>query len=382
MSVRSAPEPTPDNHCDRGIQRPDPYSKERLAPVVAEARNRTDLMRRLDLGTNGGQRRVLQEKVTGHGLDTSHFGKRSPWRKYPDAAIAEACASSSSLREVALKLGATPATGTLSHIRRRISAAGIDIGHFRGVDRPELELPFTREELRTAAAAATSVRAVARVLGVRDDSSSRAALGRMLRTQHIDIGHFSHRRVPIPEDRLRALVPSASSYADVMRGLGMEVNDTNHRRVRREASRLRLDTSHFKRRAWGRPERPAPASTAHRVLVVLPDQAGRTNRSQLHRALAEVGVPYVCVGCGSTGEWLGQPITLQIDHANGDWRDNRQENLRYMCPNCHSLTSTWCRRGNRRRERPVGKTPAQAGPPARYDGMRLAAVAQQATQQT
>ncbi|GHA69314.1 hypothetical protein GCM10010330_23130 [Streptomyces tendae] len=39
----------------------------------------------------------------------------------PDAAIAEAAASSSSLREVALKLGATPATGTLSHIRRRIS---------------------------------------------------------------------------------------------------------------------------------------------------------------------------------------------------------------------------------------------------------------------
>lgn len=120
----------------------DPYRRERLAPVVAEARNWTDLMRRLGLKPSGGQRRVLQEKVVSHGLDTHHFAKRSPWRKYPDAAIAEAAASSSSLREVALKLGATLATGTLSHIRRRISAAGIDISHFPGIDRSEPNLPI------------------------------------------------------------------------------------------------------------------------------------------------------------------------------------------------------------------------------------------------
>ncbi|MEU6273569.1 HNH endonuclease [Streptomyces populi] len=322
----------------------DPYSRERLAPAVAEARNWADLMRRLGLRPSGGQRRVLQEKVERHGLDTRHFVKRSPWRKYPDAAIAEAAASSSSLRGVALRLGATPATGTLSHIRRRISAAGIDVSHFPGMDRPELDLPFTSEELRTAAAVSTSVRGVARALGIPDDSRSRSTLSRILAVQGVDIGHFTHRRTPIPEDRLRTLVRSSTSYADVMRGLGMDVNDTNHRRVRRAASRFGLDTSHFKRRAWGRPERPAPSPTAHRVLVVLPDRAGRTNRARLHRAMSEVGMPYACERCGNTGEWLGQPITLQVDHVNGNWLDNRAENLRYLCPNCHALTSTWCRR--------------------------------------
>ncbi|WP_241267268.1 HNH endonuclease signature motif containing protein [Streptomyces scabichelini] len=325
----------------------DPYSRERLAPVVAEARNWADLMRRLGLKASGGQRRVLQEKVAGHGLATSHFVKRSPWRKYPDASIAAAAASSSSLREVALKLGATPATGTLSHIRRRIRAAGIDIAHFPGIDRPEPDLPFTTEELRTAAATANSVRGVARALGVPDDSRSRSTLARMLRTRHIDFAHFSHRRVPIPEDKLRDLVRRSTSYADVMRELDLEVNDTNHRRVRRTAARLGLDTSHFKRRSWGRPERPAPQPTAHRVLIVLPDHAGRTNRTQLHRALTEIGVPYACVECGNPGEWRGRPITLQIDHVNGDWRDNRPENLRYLCPNCHALTETWCRQKGR-----------------------------------
>jgi predicted RNA-binding Zn-ribbon protein involved in translation (DUF1610 family) len=319
-----------------------PYGEE-LASAVAGSRNWTDLMRRLGLRPSGGQRRVLQERVARHGIDASHFVKRSPWRKYPDSAIAEAAASSSSLREVALKLGADPATGTLSHIRRRIHAAGIDISHFPGISKVELDLPFTTEELKAAAATAVSVRAVARALGVPDDSRSRATLGRMLRDQGIETGHFAHRRVSLPENRLRDLVAQSTSYADVMRGLGLDVNDTNHRRVRRAASRLGLDTSHFKRRMWAQPDRPAPAPVSRRVLIVLPPDAGRTNRSQLHRALVEIGVPYACETCGNQGEWLGQPITLQIDHINGDWRDNRRENLRYLCPNCHSQTRTWCR---------------------------------------
>ncbi|MFJ8050895.1 HNH endonuclease signature motif containing protein [Streptomyces luteogriseus] len=322
---------------------PGAWAEEGLASAVAEARNWTDLMRRLGLRASGGQRRVLQKRVAEQALDTSHFVKRSPWRKYPDSAIAEAAATSSSLREVALKLGATPATGTLSHIRRRIHAAGIDISHFPGINRPALDLPFTTEELKAAAVAATSVRGVARALGVPDDSRSRATLSRMLRGQEIDTSHFVHRRVSIPESRLRDAVESSTSYADVMRGLGLDVDDTNHRRVRRAASRLGLDTSHFQRKTWARPERPAPETISHRVLIVLPPDAGRTNRSQLHRALAEIGVPYACQTCGNRGEWLGQPITLQIDHVNGDWRDNRRENLRYLCPNCHALTETWCR---------------------------------------
>ncbi|GGV55913.1 hypothetical protein GCM10010294_01000 [Streptomyces griseoloalbus] len=322
----------------------DPYGKEQLASVIPQARNWADLMRRLGLNPSGGQRRTLQEKVAAHGLDTSHFAQRGPWRKYPDAAIAAAAASSSSLREVALQLGATPATGALSHIRRRILAAGIDISHFPGIDRGEPDLPFTTEELRKAAASATSMRGMARALGVPDDSRSRAMLSRMLRARGIDVGHFAYRRIALPEDRLRELVRTSTSYADVIRGLGLDVTDTNHRRVRRAAARLCLDTSHFTRRSWGRPERPAPTPVAHRVLVVLPDHAGRTNRAQLHRALAELGVPYACERCGNTGEWLGRPITLQIDHVNGDWRDNRRENLRYLCPNCHALTETWCRR--------------------------------------
>lgn len=205
--------------------------REVLAEAVAASTNWTDLMRRLDLEPSGGRRRALQKKVAGFGLDTSHFKKRSPWRKYTDEAIAAAAATSSSLREVVNKLGATPASGTLSHISRRIAAAGIDVSHFPGMGRPQLGHLFTLEELRTAAASAESMRGVARELGVRDDSQSRAAVAGMLHRDGIDTSHFRNARLAIPEDALRAAVPKATSYADVMRALGLEVNDTNHRRI-------------------------------------------------------------------------------------------------------------------------------------------------------
>lgn len=65
--------------------------------------------------------------------------------------------------------------------------------------------------------------------------------------------------------------------------------------------------------------------------------------------------PNRCERCGLT-EWQGKPLTLALHHINGDRLDNRLENLRLLCPNCHSQTDNFAGRN-----RPL--TPILAGDP-------------------
>ena len=81
----------------------------------------------------------------------------------------------------------------------------------------------------------------------------------------------------------------------------------------------------------------------------------RTNRTHLKlRLIAEGLKENRCERCGLT-EWLGEQIGMQLHHVNGRGKDNRLENILFLCPNCHALTENWGGRNVRR----VMKTAAQ-----------------------
>lgn len=96
-----------------------------------------------------------------------------------------------------------------------------------------------------------------------------------------------------------------------------------------------IDTSHFTGQTWNKGIPSSQRKTVQEILVLLPEGSNRPKLNQLRRALDQSEVPYECE-CGNTGDWLGKSLTLEIDHIDGNWLNNTLENLRYLCPNCHS----------------------------------------------
>ncbi|MFI2211086.1 HNH endonuclease signature motif containing protein [Streptomyces sp. NPDC020141] len=209
---------------------------------------------------------------------------------------------------------------------------------------------YTRELLSDAARRCQSIDEVIAFLG----TPPYEQLGRYLRRRFahygIDISHFAaDGRRPRPSAaELRRAVADSISIAAALRRLGRAGSGRQRVLLLRWIAEEGIDTSHFLGQAHRR-GKPGPASARRPSDVLVKRDTGRRVQAQvLRRALRATGVPERCAGCGTGPAWHGRPMTLEVDHVNGDWTDNRPENLRLLCPNCHAITSTWCRGGDRR----------------------------------
>lgn len=118
---------------------------------------------------------------------------------------------------------------------------------------------------------------------------------------------------------------------EVLIRLGLRGLGANYSHIRKHMERLQIDPSGLS----GNREKDFGSPFVHGKVV-----SGKKLRRHLRK---DSDVPYRCFRCGNPGEWLGEPLTLQVDHVNGDRTNSSKENLRWLCPNCHAQTETYAR---------------------------------------
>lgn len=155
----------------------------------------------------------------------------------------------------------------------------------------------------------------------------------------------------IPSVELQKLLDESTSYADVLRKMGVKyVGAANHKSLKKRIKKdsLSITALNINRRLWRIDTSSKLKSKTKPSLVDVLVENSTYKRSSLKKRLVSEGIlKYVCSWCGIKNEWNGKPITLQLDHVNGINDDNRLENLRFLCPNCHSQTDTWGSRGQK-----------------------------------
>lgn len=137
----------------------------------------------------------------------------------------------------------------------------------------------------------------------------------------------------------------SSSIAQVAKKLGCNTTGGGYVTLKMAARDLGLDDSHMTGQGWniGWPSNPSRERIISLSEILVKNSAYTTIWRLKRRLLREGILEYKCYLCGLT-EWKGKPITLQLDHINGVHLDHRIQNLRLLCPNCHSQTDTFAGR--------------------------------------
>lgn len=151
--------------------------------------------------------------------------------------------------------------------------------------------------------------------------------------------------VKYTKEILEPAVKQSISFAGVLRILGLVQSGGTQCHIKKRTVQLGIDFAHFTGQKSNKGKSPSNKQSATEILV-LNDKDYREKTHKLIRALIEIGRPYKCVECGIEDVYNNKPLTLQIDHIDGNSRNNKESNIRFICPMCHSQTDTFCRNKN------------------------------------
>lgn len=168
------------------------------------------------------------------------------------------------------------------------------------------------------------------------------------------------RKEKYTKEVLSEIVKTSDSLSEVLRKLGANPSGNTRNHIKNKIKKFDISTEHF---TFNRSKRNYLKKDSSSYLC-LQENNVRVPTRYLKAALIESGLTYKCMGenCqlvdGIT--WGGEELTLDVDHIDGNYRNNVINNLRFLCPNCHRLTKTFGYKGKPKNtceecSKPVGR---------------------------
>ena len=141
----------------------------------------------------------------------------------------------------------------------------------------------------------------------------------------------------LSREEIQEKVNKCNSICDMLEAFGYKRTSGSMARVMKNViSAYDIDISHF------RPFHRVKQTPLYSLDEILIPNSPYTNITKLKEKILKAGLlKYECACCGNKGEWNGKPLVLQLDHINGDHSNHSIENLRFLCPNCHSQTDRY-----------------------------------------
>lgn len=149
----------------------------------------------------------------------------------------------------------------------------------------------------------------------------------------------NRRRSPLAnKEELEKAVESSRTMTEVLEKMGLRAAGGNFRKLHEYANEFGIELPEVDSHERVSAARFATRTPDHLVFC---ENSTYENRPGIKARLIGKGFKEQCAICGLGDTWNGSPLTLQLDHINGRSNDNRVENLRFLCPNCHAQTETY-----------------------------------------
>ena len=184
-----------------------------------------------------------------------------------------------------------------------------------------------------------------RILEIPEGNSSRRFYNLMIKKMNLKPksnwnGNFNCKN---SDDEFSIAVINNLSIRSCLLELGLKPSGANYKNFYKRVKDLKLDTSHFIGRGYmkGKKNNYSPIRyQLEEILIANSPYRGGTHSLKMRLLREGVLGVYMCSIC-TINDWQGIPLSLHLDHINGKSNDNRIENLRLLCPNCHSQTKTY-----------------------------------------